>query len=616
MARGVVRFASEVDHGSGPVERVIRADELLVEVYGEAPNRSKQTILAWRDTSFLLNRVNYHRDHLGIVANDFGGLIRLGDGEEVRDVAHPLSAAGITRYEFRSGDTLAIASGTHRVRVVRVDVRPVDPSDPAAVGTLYIDVDRAALVRFRFTFTPASYRDPTVEGIAVTLENALLENSRWLPWRQSIVIRRGTPWLDLPIRTVLRADWSIEGYSLGIATPAGRFSGPPIAGLLHPTSDSGWSGPLIDRLDQLPATDADVAAAEASAVRALGGRLVDGLPALRLSARGVSELIRVNRVQGVTPFLGARIAPGGGLTLQLLGGIGTSDHAVVGRVSVARSLGPAVATLRAERMVEDAGSAPVISGALNSLRSGLTGADLGDYFRVSRVALELGFSSGGERFAVSMATEKTSSVTTTFVPLSGTSLSNPALGFGRALLVRSSLTHRSPDGDGWGIFLEGGNSSARDWVRAELSGRGGLAVGPGALEWRALGGMATRELPAAHSFLLGGRGTLPGEAFRSLGGRRAAWADLGWLVPVTIPTPPLPGGHRIGLPSRVGPFLAAGVAGGQVAAPWQASGRLEPVAGLRLELWGPLLRFELGTSLRSGHFGATFDVHPDWWPLL
>ncbi|MES2124006.1 MAG: hypothetical protein V4503_04880, partial [Gemmatimonadota bacterium] len=222
VARGVVRFASEVDHGSGPVERVIRADELLVEVYGEAPNRSKQTILAWRDTSFLLNRVNYHRDHLGIVANDFGGLIRLGDGEEVRDVVHPLSASGLSRYEFRSGDTLIIASGRQRVRVVRVDVRPIDPSGAAAVGTLYLDVDRAALVRFRFTFTPASYRDPTVEGITVTLENAFLENSRWLPWRQSIVIRRGTPWLDLPIRTVLRADWSIGDYVLGVAVPAGR----------------------------------------------------------------------------------------------------------------------------------------------------------------------------------------------------------------------------------------------------------------------------------------------------------------------------------------------------------------------------------------------------------
>ena len=35
--------------------------------------------------------------------------------------------------------------------------------------------------------------------------------------------------------------------------------------------------------------------------------------------------------------------------------------------------------------------------------------------------------------------------------------------------------------------------------------------------------------------------------------------------------------------------------------------------GVRLDLWGPLLRLESGVSLRSGRIGATFDLHPDWW---
>ncbi|MES2124007.1 MAG: hypothetical protein V4503_04885, partial [Gemmatimonadota bacterium] len=100
--------------------------------------------------------------------------------------------------------------------------------------------------------------------------------------------------------------------------------------MLRPRSDSSWDTPLADRLDQLPATDADVAAAEAVAARALSGHLIDGLPAVRLSARGVSEMVRVNRVQGITPFAGVRVAPGGGLTLLALGGIGTADHQVVG----------------------------------------------------------------------------------------------------------------------------------------------------------------------------------------------------------------------------------------------------------------------------------------------
>src|SRR5690349_20938582 len=59
-AQGMVRFSAEIDHGNGPIERVIRADELRLEVYGEAPNRSKQVITAWRDTLFQPTGIVYH----------------------------------------------------------------------------------------------------------------------------------------------------------------------------------------------------------------------------------------------------------------------------------------------------------------------------------------------------------------------------------------------------------------------------------------------------------------------------------------------------------------------------------------------------------------------------
>ncbi|MEP6590801.1 MAG: hypothetical protein ABJC19_06435 [Gemmatimonadota bacterium] len=615
-ARGVVRFASEVDHGSGPVERIIRADELLVEVYGEAPNRSKQTIVAWRDTSFLPNRVNYHRDHLGIVANDFGELIRLGDGEEVRDVLHPLTARGLERYQFRLGDTTVIVMGAQRLRVVAVDVRPADPAQPAAVGTLYLDADRAALVRFRFTFTPASYRDATVEGITVTLDNALLENAAWLPWRQSIVIRRGSSWLDLPIRTILRADWSIENYVLGGPHPDARFRGAPIAGLTRPTHDSAWATPLVERLDALPATDADVAAAEADAMRALGGHLLDGLPAARLAAHGVSDIVRVNRVQGVTPFLGFRLAPGGGLTLRLLAGIGSADHRMVGRVAVERAIGGVVGTLRAERMIEDIGGVPTISGALNSLRTAISGVDLGDYVRRDRVTLGIRLPIGGARAEFDIGVERSRSVATVFTGLNGRSDPNPPLGLGRATTLHGRLGQHDQSGNGWTVSAEVGSSRVRDWLRIDLAVRGTHQLGLGALQWHAMGGLGTSELPAERSFLLGGRSTLPGVAYRSIGGSRAAWADLAWLLPVALPTPRVPRTPHVRLPSAVGPFVAAGVAGGSVAAPWQATGRVEPVAGLRLDLWGPLLRLEAGVSMRTGRVGVTLDVHPDWWPVL
>ena len=191
-ARGMVRFTAEIDHGNGPIERVIRADELRLEVYGEAPNRSKQVITAWRDTLFQPTSIVYHRDHLGIIANDFGPVIRLGEGEEVRDVPHPLSPAGRDWYEFSEADTLVATASSGGVRVVGVRVRPRDPETAGIVGVMLLDTERAALVRLSFTFTAASYRDPTVVGITVRLENALHETQRWLPWRQSIAIRRAS----------------------------------------------------------------------------------------------------------------------------------------------------------------------------------------------------------------------------------------------------------------------------------------------------------------------------------------------------------------------------------------------------------------------------------------
>src|SRR5690606_31847925 len=99
----------------------------------------KQVIRSWRDTSFQINDIIYHRDHLGIVTNDFGDVLRLGDGDEVRDVPHPLTPAGMMHYLFREGDTVTIATSGRPVRVAAVEVRPVDGNGSGAVGVMHID---------------------------------------------------------------------------------------------------------------------------------------------------------------------------------------------------------------------------------------------------------------------------------------------------------------------------------------------------------------------------------------------------------------------------------------------------------------------------------------------
>ncbi len=614
-AHGVVRFSSVIGHGDNPVERVIKVDELRAEVYGEAPNRSKQLITAWRDTTFLPNRITYHRDHLGIVANDFGAAIRLGDGDEVRDVPHPLAAEGVATYRYSVGDTLRLGAGDGAVRVVAIDVRPANPALAAAVGTLYLDLERASLVRFRFTFTAAAYRDPTVEAITVVLESSLQEQAQWLPWRQAIVIRRATSWLDLPVRTVLRADWTISDYQLGLTHPAARFGGASIGGLRVPQPDTSWTIPISEVIVALPPTDADVAAARRDALRAVGHHL-SGLAAARVAADGVSGVILVNRVQGVRIAPAFRVTGPAGSTITVRGGLGTSDRRFVGTLDLSRRIGNTLLGVEASRTVRDISDEPVISGLLNSARTIISGDDRLDWVLMERAAAWARHDFAGLGARIEIAREHPHTLETAFSGLSGTPKMNPNLGGPAYTILRGNLSGSFLRQSRWQLQGEGAGGDG-GWGR--LAGGADVVMQHGAatVSVRLRGGAATTSLPAHRSFVLGGRSTLPGVAHRSIGGRRVAWGEVAMTRPVAIPTPPLPFARGVALPSSMGLFVAAGVSGGAVAGvPWQATGELEPVAGVRMDFWGPILRLDAGVSLRRGTVGVTVDIHRDWWPIF
>src|SRR5437868_7735287 len=99
-AHGVLLCLAQLGDGGTGTPRLVKADELDVEVYWSAPGRSKQVIRGWRDRRYLPTDIHYHRDHLGIVTDGFGPRIRIGEGDEVRDVVHPLSVEGLGSYEF------------------------------------------------------------------------------------------------------------------------------------------------------------------------------------------------------------------------------------------------------------------------------------------------------------------------------------------------------------------------------------------------------------------------------------------------------------------------------------------------------------------------------------
>lgn len=592
-AEGLVRFASVVRHGGIPVERVIRADELLVEVYGDAPSRSKQVIRAWRDTTFLPNALIYHRDHLGIVANDFGDVLRLGEGDEVADVPHPLTPRGLAHYRFTVEDSLTLRTPHGVVRVVQVGVAPRDPGAAGAVGRLALDGDRAAVVRFAFTFTPAAYRDPTVRDITVTLENALVDDAEWLPWRQTIAIRRATPWLDLPLETVLRADWRIDGYTLGVVHPPGRFTGRLVDGLRVPGGPHAWDGPLAARLAGAPLTSAELEQLRDEATDGLGVRLRSGLPLRRIALDGVSSALRVNRVQGVAVGAGLRLGERGrGAVLDL--GVGTADGGVTGGLRLER--GPW--SLGVERRVEDAIAVPPASGVVRSLSALVAGRDFGDWVRVDRAALAWSRASA----ALTLAREGRRDAVTRFTALDGSRLPSRPLGGPAAWRLGARL------GEERRVVSADVVRDSTAWLQLTAA----LVQGAGPLHIEARGGIVTAGAPAWAARAVGGRGTLVGTPHRELVGRRSGVLLVGRPVAMKLPAPPLSMLRGTALPAVVMPFASVGAAGGTVTG-WddrRQGSRL--VAGVRLDLWG-IVRVELAAG---GGFGLTVDAHPDWWPVL
>jgi hypothetical protein len=625
-AHGFVFFLAQVGEGLTEAPRLVKADELDVEVYWQAPDRSKQVILGWRDGTFLPTDINYHRDHLGIVTNNFGNVIRIGEGDEVRDVAHPLSPAGLGAYDFALSDSAAIRTAKGEVTVYQIQVRPRSFAQPLVVGTLYLDVATAELVRFRFSFTPASYLDRQLEDISVVLENALYENRYWLPYRQEIEIRRRATWLDFPARGIIRGRWEIGDYELNVDVPADLFAGPPIAGLVQPRkSDSTWSEPLEKAIAGVaqPVNRQDMETLRVEVERIAASRVLAGLPSTRLAAGSLSDLAHVNRVEGLTVGFGGVIGlRGSRIALRPSVAYGTSDDRLTGSLVASWSTGTTDLSLSASRRVRDFSDLPVIAPVVNSILAQESGKDHGDYVLLHDVGAGMRHRlSGRTSVTVDVGVEESRSVATMASPATGSYRANPALGSGTYRFARLGL-ERSSGGIGMRHDLQGklsleGGEGVADYGRVTAVGRWSVGLGRSELLARAYLGAGTDALPPHRSFVLGGRGTLVGEPYRAYGGRTMGLAHLEWRFEVPAPALSLGSFASTGRRATVAPFVALGYASRSIAGlPWADTDGVRPVAGLAVEWLMRLIRLEVGIGLRDGGVGVTLDVNRDWWGLL
>ena len=611
-ARGYVYFF--LDREAGEERNLVKTDQLAVRVYWKAPGLTRQHILGRRDDRQMPTNIRYHLDHLVIVQENFGDVIRIGDGDEVSSVIHPLAPAAAARYEYLLADsiTVAFAHGLDPVRVYEVQVRPRDPDQPGFVGTLFLDRETAAVVRMNFTFTPASYVDRQLDYIRVSLENSLWDRRYWLPYRQSLEIRRKLPFLDLPVGSVIRGRWEIGGYDFEDDLPDLFFLGPPIVRNPDPMLSFPFERDLYAQVDEEGlAPTPELIDIEAEATRLVRGRDLSGLRRLRLAMPPASEMVRHNRAEGWVTQAGVTFRATDRLRLRTLLGHRDADGRALGRLSATlehpeRSRAGTLSLDLFLREPRDIGPVPGSSRMMNTLSSLLRHTDWTDpYFATgARVGASRSFGPVSARVEARHERHRGARVAVDGDANGKAWRPVRAIDEGELTALRLSAWAGAPDrlfGEAnatWGSFAGTSHQkasvhlvAARRWLEHGVELRSTLdaaAVSEGA--------------PRQSLHLLGGRETLPGYDYRSLVG------DAFWLLRVE-------GSRQV-----LGPWLrirGVGAAGRtwltSVAVPgsWNAAPpRITRFsAGLGLALGWDLIQVDVVRGLNGGSWEVVLDLN-------
>ena len=637
IAHGYLTFLAQLGEGFTEPPRIVKADQLALEVYWHAPDLSKQRIVGRRDTLLLPTDINYHRDHLGIVQNNFPSVIRLGEGDEVLDVPHPLSPEGLQVYDFAIVDSLRIRLPDRQVEVYQVRVRPKDDTKPRAIGALYVDRDEAQVVRMAFSFTRAALRDKELEDVSIVLENALVGGRFWLPRRQEIEIRRTGSWLDYPARGIIRGRWEIGDYAVNQGFGIAQFAGPEI--VQAPLAEQRrypWQGRVLDSLppDVRAVTDEDVRAVQEQARELVRAEALARSRTLSLSARGVSDFVRFDRVEGLALGGGVTRRLGRGISVAAAGRYGIDDEQTKGELTLAwqRASGVGVRAF-AFRRYREVGDQPETSGLRNSFAAQEFGSDYTDPYdsRGVGVGVDLG-SRLGARWRLDGAMEWHDSLTVNAVPARGAFEST--VNADKLLASRLTLTANRPTALAFlGTELRAGGELRAERFRHRATsaetGEVGRAFAFAEIE-RPFGrqrlvsrttaaAVAGPEVPPQDLVYLGGPVSAPGYDFHELVGAVGASQRLEWRSPVPFPSLSLGRFGRTTPSATLAPF--AHVVYLARPAPSSRDGRVRPGGwypslGLGTQLLFDLLRVDVARGLRAGRWTFSLDVSRDLWGIL
>jgi hypothetical protein len=640
-ARGYLTFLAQLGAGFTEPPRIVKADQLALEVYWRAPDLSKQRIIGRRDTLLLPTDINYHRDHLGIIQNNFPEIIRLGDGDEVQDVPHPLSASGLREYDFAIRDSITIRLPDRTIEVLEVVVRPKDERQPRAVGAVYIDRAGAQVVRMAFGFTRVALKDEQLDDVSVVLENALVGDRFWLPSRQEIEIRRSGTWLDYPARGIIRGRWEICCYELNKGFDPRAFAGPEIVQApRREMAEYPWPGRVLDSLpsDVRAVTDEEVARVQEEARALVRAQALARARRPALSARGLSDLVRVNRAEGLALGAGIGRRMGGGITAAVSGRWGFADHEAKGRASLAyeRASGAGL-RLSAYRAYREAGDVAEMSPLVNSFAAQELGSDRSDPFDARGAAVTLAL---GERLAarwtIEVARETQGALAVHARPARGGF--EPTLPAWRIQGTRLRLHAERPTTLAWwgaelraeaelrGLLFRGRDTvigggrphAARVFASLQLE----RPVGAHRVVLHTTAAVVQGPaVPPQELVLLGGPVSAPGYAHHALTGRGGATQRAEWRMPVPFPSLTLGRFGKTPAAATLAPYAHVAVlarpellrAGSEPAAPEAGA---YPALGVALVTLFDVLRFDVARGLRDGRWMFSVDVARDFWSVL
>jgi hypothetical protein len=636
-ARGYVYFY--LDRPGTSERSLVKTDQVALDVMWKAPNLAKQRIVGLRDAKNLPTNIRYHEDHLTVVQDNFGDLIRYGDGDEVRDVLHPAAGGGPSTYDYRLNDSLAIRTpgSTEPVRVYEVQVRPRDPSRPAMIGSVFVDRRGGDIVRMSFTFTSAAYVDRQLDYINASLENALYKGRFWLPHRQQVELRRGFREVGFPVGGMIRGTMRISNYRFNQGLSSALFFGPPVVSV--PESQRrrfGFEQPMDAELKEEgigPTTE--LAEVRRQAAELIRGRMLSGLPALRAAAPAASSVLRYNRAEGVVAGFGTQLHPRETLRLEARGGWAFGPmHPVADGAATVTHPGYRLGARGFLNDPRDVGVGPVVSGAVNTLSALVAGRDYSDLFYAGGLEgwgeRALGGWTGTLRLRAedhrSARLESTYSLGGTLRPVrpvdEGKMLGG-SLFFARAAPSEVARGWSASAGADGGV-LRGEEpdeldptftvTGTRTFVRprVELGYVRRWTPARAELEASTSAGVALGELPRQALFLIGGRGTVPGFPFRAFGGDRFALARVQGSADVA-------GSWLRGRAFATAGWADAGGRGRFPLAAWGAVPTGDPRVslGAGVGLFYDIVRFDVARGLGpGGRWELIFEANPSFWDFL